>query len=220
MAAYGKTRLQIINEVLPRLRQKTAATSSSTVYAALVATVLNTVKTQIEQAWMWRSLRDTFTVTAVPGATSYTLTSSGQFAKIIDVWNTTTHAPVKRGSTALFNENFFGAPSVSTGSVSQYNVVGLDSNYDVQFDVWPSPSATNTLKVNMYVPQQDPIDATVILVPNQVLIEGMVAYLIAERGDDGGISAAEQKQLYVDMLAGAVAADAGDDPDEVDFQPV
>ena len=217
MAAFGKTRLQIINEVLPRMREKTVATSSSTTYAALVATVLNSVKTQIEQAWMWRNLRDTYTITAVPGTTSYSLTSSGQFAKIIDVWNETTDTEVKPASTATFNKLFFAVNTVQTGDVSLYNVVGLDSNYDVQVDVWPDPEATNSLKANLYVPQQDPADSTVILVPNQVLIEGMVAYLMAERGDDNGVSVQTQQQLYQDMLASAVAADAGDDPDEVDF---
>src|SRR3990167_7138662 len=216
MAAFGKTRLQIINEVLPRMREKTVATSSSTTYAALVATVLNSVKTQIEQAWMWRNLRDTYTITAVPGTTSYSLTSSGQFAKIIDMWNETTDEEVKPASTAVFNKLFFAVDTVQTGDVSLYNVVGVDASYDVQIDVWPDPEATNSLKANLYVPQQDPVDSTVILVPNQVLIEGMVAYLMAERGDDNGMSVQTQQQLYQDMLASAVAADAGDDPAEED----
>src|SRR3990167_11515565 len=99
MPAYGKTRLQIINEVLPRMREGTVATASSTTYAALVASVLNTIKTQIEQAWMWRDLRDTYTVTVNPGTTSYAPTRSGQFAQIIDVWNTTTNLEVDRGTT-------------------------------------------------------------------------------------------------------------------------
>jgi hypothetical protein len=106
---------------------------------------------------------------------------------------------------------------VQTGDVSRYNVVGLDSNYDVQIDIWPNPSSTNSLKANLYVPQQDPTDSTVILVPNQVLIEGMVAYLMAERGDDNGVAVQTQQQIYQDMLAAAITADAGDDPAEIDF---
>ena len=89
MPVYGQTRLQIINQVLPRMREATVATSSSTVYAALVASVLNTIRTQIEQAWTWKDMRDTYTVTVAPGTTSYALTSSGQFAKILDIWNET-----------------------------------------------------------------------------------------------------------------------------------
>ena len=220
MPAFGQTRLQIINAVLPRMREATVATSSSTVYAALVASVLNTVRTQIEQAWTWKNLRDTYTVTVTPGTTSYSLTSSGQFAKILDIWNTTSNGEVKQGTFHAFNQRFFGEDTVATGDVTEYNVVGLDSNYDLQIDTWPNVTATNSLRVNLYLPQADPADATVILVPNQVLIEGMVAYLIAERGDDNGVALQMQQQLYQDMLAGAISAEAGQDQTEVDWYPV
>ena len=219
MPAYGQTRLQIINAVLPRMREATVATSSSTVYAALVATVLNAVRTQIEQAWAWKDMRDTYTVTVTPGTTSYALTSSGQFAKILDVWNRTTNAEVSQGTFHGFNKHFFGTTTVATGDVSEYNVVGLDANYDLQIDTWPNVVGTNSLRVNLYLPQQDPVDATVLLVPNQVLIEGMVAYLMAERGDDNGVAVQTQQALYAGMLAGAISAEAGHDASEVDWYP-
>jgi len=219
MPAFGQTRLQIINAVLPRMRESTAATSSSTMYASLVATVLNTVKAQIEQAWMWRDLRDTYNVTVVPGTTSYSLTGSGQFAKIIDAWNTTTNRPLDRGTTSGFNEKFFGVPTVQTGDVSEYNPVGLDASYDVQIDTWPNVTRSNALKVNLYLPAADPSDSTVILVPNQVLIEGMIAYLLAERGDDSGTAADKQQAIYQDMLSGAIAGEIGEDSSEADWNP-
>lgn len=221
MPAFGQTKLQIINAVLPRMREATVATSSSTTYAALVSSVLNAVRTQIEQAWVWKDLRDTYTVTVTPGTTSYSLTSSGQFARILDIWNTTSDAEVAQGTFADFNERFFAHDTVATGNVREYNVVGLDSNYDLQIDTWPNVTATNVLKVNLYLPQQDPTaDTTVILVPNQVLIEGMVAYLTAERGDDNGIAFQMQQQLYTDMLAGAISNEVAHDSSEVDWAPL
>lgn len=218
MPAFGQTKLQIINAVLPRMREATVATSSSTVYAALVSSVLNSVKTQIEAAWKWRDLRDTYTVTVVPGTTSYALLSSGQFAKILDVWNQTTHQEVDRGTTRGFNEKFFGVATVAAGDVTEYNPVGLDASYDVQIDTWPNVTATNSLRVNMYVPAGDPAtDATVILVPNQILIEGMIAYLMAERGDDNGVQVQTQQALYQNMLADAIAGEIGEDESETDW---
>ena len=220
MPAYGKTRLQIVNAVLPRLREATVATTSSTTYALFIASVLDSVKTRIEAAWKWRDLRDTYTVTVVPNTTSYALTSSGQFARIIDVWNTTTHLPLARGTTAGFNEKFFGVATVQTGDVSEYNPTGLDSNYDVQIDTWPNVTSTNTLKVNLYVPQQDQAsDSTVIIAPNQILIEGIIAYALAERGDDGGVAVEAQKMLFEGMLADAIAGEMGEDESESDWHP-
>lgn len=216
MPAFGQTKLQIINAVLPRMREATVATSSSTIYAALVSSVLNIVKTQIEQAWMWYELRDTYTLTVNPGTTSYALTSAGQFAKIIDVWNRTTNREVTLGTYYEFNQYFFGVTTVQTGDVTKYNVTGLDGNYDLQIDTWPNVTGTNSLRVNLYKPAPDPAtDATVILVPNQPLIEGIVAYLIAERGDDNGTAYQAQLELYKDVLAGAVVAEAGHDESEV-----
>ena len=221
MPAFGQTRLQIINAVLPRMRESTVATASSTTYALMVANVLNTIRSQIESAWQWRNLRDTYIVTVLPGTTSYSLVSSGQFAQIIDVWNTTNNSEVLRGTTRGFNTKFFGTDTIATGDVSQYNPVGLDANYDVQIDTWPDVTATNSLSVNLYIPQADPpLDTTVILVPNQVLIEGMVAYLIAERGDDSGTAAQMQFSIYQQMLADAIAVDVSHDPTEADWYPV
>ena len=221
MPAFGRTRLQIINAVLPRMREAEVATSSSTVYAALVATVLNLVKAQMEQAWQWRDLRDTYDVTVTPGTTSYALLSAGQFAQIIDIWNTTSDSEVTRGTTREFNKYFFGTDTVATGDVSRYNPVGLNASYDIQFDTWPDVTATNALKVNVYRPEPDPTnDSTIVIVPNQVLVEGMVAYLLAERGDDGGIAAQTQQAIYQDMLSGAIAGEVGQDQSEVDWNPI
>ena len=70
------------------------------------------------------------------------------------------------------------------------------------------------------IPQGDPAtDSTVILVPNQILIEGMVWYLMAERGDDGGVQVETQKTLYQEMLGGAIAGEIGQDSSEADWNP-
>lgn len=218
MPAFGQTRLQIINQVLPRMREATVATSSSTVYATLVSAVLNSVKTQMEQKWKWRDLRDTFQVSMVSGTASYVLTSSGQFARILDMWNETTGLEVKRGTTRGFNSKYLGTTSVQEGDVTHYSPVGLNANYDVQFDVWPRPNRSNSLIVNVYMPEGDPTtDDTVILVPNQILIEGMVAYLMAERGDDSGVQVETQKELYTAMLTDAIAGEIGEDESETDW---
>jgi hypothetical protein len=214
----GQTRLQIINAVLPRLREATVATSSSTIYAALIASLLVTVKTQIEQAWQWRALRDTFDITVLPNVTTYSLTSSGQFAQIIDVWNRTTNVEVELGTMRGFNAKFFGVTTVATGNVTQYSPTGLDTNFDIQIDTWPNVVSTNALKANLYIPQTpDPTDSTAIIIPNQVLIEGILAYVLAERGDDQGFTAQAQLDLYRTMLSDTIAGEVRQDESETNW---
>lgn len=221
MPAYGYTKLQIINEVQERLREGTTATSSTNLYATLISKVLNSVKTEMEQSWSWLNLRETYNVTVNPGTTSYALTSSGQYGQILDAWNTTTSREVKRGSFATFNAKFFGVQALQTGDVTEYLPTGVDANYDIQIDTWPDVTSTNTLKVNVYSPQDDPItDATVVLVPSQILIEGILAYLLVERGDDNGTAGQAQQAYYRALLAGAVATEGGHDPTEQDWKPL
>jgi hypothetical protein len=220
MAAFGQTRLQIVNAALARLRETEVATTSSTTYANLIAKMLNSVKSEIETAWTWRDLRDTYEITATPGTTTYALTSSGQHARVLDMYNTTIPKKMTLGTFADFNKKFFAVSAVQTGDPTEYLPGGLDNNYDLQVDIWPEPVTTNTLKANLYIPQNDPTaDATVLLIPNQVLIEGIIAYALAERGDDNGTAAQDQMARYRTMLSDAVAWEVGRDPSEQDWAP-
>ena len=219
MALSGRTRLQIINLVLPRLREATVATSSTTVYSTMISTILDEVKAEIEFAHRWRDLRNTYSVTAVSGTTAYTFTDAGPYATILDAWNTTNLNEMKRGNFADFNRKFFGVASVQTGIPTQYLPAGVNSSNDLQVDIWPSPSSTNVLKFNLYVPQLAlTSDSTVVTIPNDVLVAGMVARAMAERGDDGD-TAARQEAVYQGLLASAIAFEVGHDDSELTWTP-
>src|SRR5688572_3106023 len=108
MSASGLTFLQVVNRVLERLREGSVAAYNETTYSTLIASIVNQVKSEIEDAYRWNAMRDTFAVTAVPGTTNYVLTNSGANATIIDGWNTTVPMKLTRGTNAGFNEKFFG----------------------------------------------------------------------------------------------------------------
>ena len=219
MPTTGRTFLQTINIVLPRLRKPTVAANDTTTYSTMIGTLVNQVKTEIEYSHYWRDLRDTYTVTAVVGTTAYVFTGAGPNAQVLDGWNTTTPIKLKRGTFSDFNDKFFGVKTVATGKTEEYLVSGLNASYDLQIDIWPSPSATNVLKFNLYVPQATlAADSTVVTIPNDVLIEGVVARALTERGDDGGDAAKMQEQIYQRMLALAVANEKVHDPTEVNWE--
>ena len=221
MAAYGKTWLQLTNEVMKRLRKSTVATTSTTTYATLVASFVNTIKDEVEEAHEWRDLRNTFTLTAVPGTTLYTFTASGQQAKILDMWNTTNRWEIHRSTFHEMNRRFFGESTVQTGPVTDFLPAGLDSSYDLQIDIWPSPASTNSIRANLYVPQATlAVDSTVVLAPNHVIIEGALAMAMLERGGQDDPTAQMQAQFYRERLAGAVSLELSQDPSEMDWMPV
>jgi hypothetical protein len=219
----SNTYIEIINKVLVRLRESTVSAVAETTYSALIGAIVNRVKTEIEDAWLWHALRDTYSLTCVPGTCSYTMTGSGPDAVIINAWNTTQQDQMTPGSVHFFDEKFFGVSTPATGNPTHYVVSGLDSNFDLTIDVWPVPGTaiTDALKVNLYKPQAE-LSATtdVPLVPQVVLVEGALARAIMERGDDGGIAIQSQEQLYRELLSSAVARDIGRDSTELIWEPI
>ena len=220
MSASGLTFLQVINRVLGRLREGTVAANDSTTYSTFIGTLVNEVKSEIEDAYYWNSLRDTFSVTAVAGTTNYVLTNARAHSVVLDGWNTTTPGPLTRGTNADFNAKFFGVTTVQTGPVQQYLPAGVDANHDLRIDVWPSPSSTNLLKLTVFVPQAElAADATVPLVPQSLLIEEVIARARVERGDeDAPRPQPGETFICKDLLQSAIAREASHDDHELDWR--
>jgi hypothetical protein len=214
------TYLQIVNKVLVRLREDTVATVVENSYSTLIGALVNRVKTEMEDTWRWHALRDTYQLTCVIGTASYTLTGSGPDAVILDAYNTSTQREMVPTTVRTMNERFFGVTTPTTGRPSEYISAGLNSSFDLAIDIWPVPTHTDVLKFNLYLPQAElSVDTDVPRVPIVPLVEGTIARAIAERGDDGGILIQSQEALYRELLASAVARDAGRDETEVTWVP-
>lgn len=223
MSASGLTFVQIVNRVLSRLREATVADYNTTTYSTFIGTIVNQVKAEIEDAYQWNSMRDTYAVTALPTVATYALTGAGMNAMVMDGWNTTTNGKLAPGTNADFNSKFFGVTTVQTGNPTLYIPAGFDANYDLKVDIWPSPATTNALKFNVYVPQADlAASATVPLCPQSVLIEETIARAMVERGDEGAQQpppGTGETFIRKDLLASAIAREADHDPYELDWQP-
>ncbi len=221
MSASGLTWLQIINRVLARLREDAVAANDSTTYSAFIGSLVNQVKAEIEDAYRWNAMRDTYAVTCVAGTATYALTGSGMNTSIINGWNTTYPRELIRGTNAQFDRNFFGVSSVQTGVVTHYIPAGYDANYDTKIDLFPVPSGTDALKFNTYTPQADlSADATVPLCPQSVLIEETIARAMLERGDEGAPQPAPGETfIRRDLLDSAIARESAHDDTEQDWIP-
>lgn len=224
MAATGLTFLQIVNRVLERMRETAVANYNSTDYSTMIAGMVNAVKSEIEGSWQWHAMRETFTVTPTDNVSQYSLTDAGMAAKVIDAWNTTTGQQLTKGTYAGFNSKFFGvgSNSVATGSPTEYLQSGLDANHDILVDVWPIPvtGQLDTLKFNCFVPQADlAANATVPLVPQNLLIEEVIARALNERGDETALKPAPGETFIMqDLLDTAISMDRGYDDSEMDWQ--
>jgi hypothetical protein len=223
MPAQNLTYLQIVNAVLARLRRASVATVTETTYSTMIGVMVNTIKSEIEDAAYWYALRNTYEITTVAGTMNYTFTDAGRGAVILSGYNYTTGQKMRSSTNREMDARFFGigSGSVQTGSPTDYLLNGYDANYDAKIDVWPVPAAEETLKFNLYVPQDDLSDGSdVPRIPINVLIEGAFARAIGERGSDNGQTAELQDKIYQNLLASAVARELATDDTEMDWEPV
>ena len=223
MGTYGQTYLQLVNKILPRLREATVSTVSENTYSTFIGSLLNQVKAELERSYYWNALRDTYAITTLTdGTSSYVFTGAGPDAVILDGWNTTQKAPLAEGTNAEFDSFFFGSGTpLQSGSVTKYIAAGVSSDFDLKIDVLPTPNTADVLKFNLYVPQADlSNDADVARVPQDVLIEETVARAMVERGDEEAPKPMPgETWILKDMLATAIARESGRDDSEMDWVP-
>ena len=202
------TFLQATNEVLARLREASVASVTTSAYSTLIGHFVNDSKRQVEDAWNWDALSQTLTLTCVGGQSTYTLTGSGKKPKDSTVNNTTLLNKVRNVPLQSIIDKQQLTPGI-TGSPTEYAWNGNDGT-DSKVELWPTPSGTDVLKFNLYVPQLIlSVDSTVILVPSNAVVAGAYARAIVERGEDGGLSSGEAYGLFKSVLADEIAHESG-----------
>jgi len=203
MATY----LQMVNEVLARLREPSVSTVIQTTYSIMIGLYINDAKKQVEEAWDWDALTSTITVSVSPGTTRYTVPGSGTRFKNVEVNNISNgfKHPLRRvGYSDLLNREQMSTTTVSAAPAwyAWYGNNGTDSIAAI----WPNPSATYSLAFNMNVPQVDlSADSDIILVPYEPVVAGAFARALVERGEDGGLSSSEAYGLYRGILADRIS---------------
>lgn len=202
------TYLQLVNNVLRRLRESEVTTVNQTSYSTLIGDFINHVKEEMEDAADWNVLRNTIQITTVSDSFNYVLTGADSRAKILDVFHDTKDYWMYEKNGKYMTANLNTAP-VTTDSPLYYNINGVDTSGDLQVDLFPIPNAAEVINFNMVIPEDtlaDDADTTAL--PSRALILGAWAMAISERGEDGGVSFDEAAQRYSRALSDAIALDA------------
>jgi hypothetical protein len=211
------TYLEVVNKVLRRLREPTVASVSENSYSALIGELVNVSKREIEDAWNWSVLRTTLTATTAPDLFNYVLSGAGTRFRVLEIINDTDNFYMQPRDGKWFESNLLMVP-VTKGSPLYYNFNGVTTYGDTQVDVFPVPNGVYTLRFNVVMPQDDlTTDAEVVQIPYQLLIEGVLARAIAERGEDGGNQ--DQEMRYRNMLADLISIENGHRVEETTWYP-
>jgi len=201
--------IQLVNDVLIRLREPEASSVSDNAYVKLIARYVNDSKRVVEDSYNWNALSDTLSATTTADVFNYVLVGSGQRFRVIDVINDTQNAFVELASTKWMDQQFL-MTTPQKGSPAYYNFNGTNSNGDTQVDLYPIPNGAYNLRFNIIKPQVPlAVNADTLLVPEEPVILGALARAQAERGEDGGVQAGETYQLMKQSLADAIALESG-----------
>ena len=200
--------IQLVNDVLIRLREPEASSVSDNAYVKLIARYVNDSKRQVEDSYNWNSLSETLSATTTADVFNYVLTGSGQRFRVIDVLNDTDNFFVENASTVWMDQQFL-LTTPQKGSPMYYNFNGTNANGDTQVDLFPIPNGAYNLRFNIIKPQIPlAANADVLLVPDEPVILGALARAQAERGEDGGVQSGETYVLYRQSLADAISLES------------
>jgi hypothetical protein len=202
------TYLDLVNNVLIRLRETNVSSVGDTPYSSLIGVLVNDAKREIEDAYQWNALESTIVVPTVVGQREYTLTGSGRRFRVDSILNDTEDVPMNQVDGAWLDRQYYLA-EVQNAAPIYYNFKGMDNNGDTKVELWPQPDAVYSLRFNLFIPQPDLVNnADTVKVPAHLVQMLAYANAVAERGEDGGQSFSELYQKYRLALADAIALEA------------
>jgi hypothetical protein len=204
------TFLELVNDVLIRLREPTVGSVNENALSAVVGKFINDAKRQVEDAYNWNSLTTTLTAVTTTNVLNYGLIGSGSRFKVIDVYNQTSILQMEGASTSFMNGQFLASGGTPVkGSPYYYNFNGVTALGDTQVDVFPVPDKAYTLFFNLFVPQEALVASTdqMLVVKEPVLLLAFARSLV-ERGEDGGLNSSEAYALYKNSLADAISLES------------
>lgn len=209
------TYLNLVNDVLVRLREPTVSTVNENDYSALIGKLVNDAKREVEDSWNWECLKNTYTISTVAGTFSYVLTGAGTRFRILQAANDTVDTFMEYRPSAWFTENLILNPQPVEGSPEYYNVNGVDSNGDASIDVYPKPASVELLRFDVIRPEDELTSSTdTTELPKNPIVQLAWAKAIEERGEDGGVNVSSQYAVAKQSLADHIAIEAGRRPDE------
>jgi len=214
------TYLELVNDVLVRLREPTVTTVALNSYSTLIGKFVNDAKRQIEDAFAWNALGTTITVTTAASTSSYSLTGAGQKFQVMDVINTTSNVGLTNISFVDMNRKLNFTPLANQIPI-EFAFDGVDGSYNTKVNLYPIPDGVYTIKFALTVPQATlASDATVVAVPDVLVVQNAYARALIERGEDGGMNSSEAYQLYKSMLSDFIALEGTRYPENQEFVAV
>lgn len=211
------TYLELVNNVLKRLRERTVATIDETTYSTLISVLINDAKTEVENAWNWSALRQTLTLTTTSGVFNYELNGTGNNFSVMDVVNESGDFFMEYRTQHDFNQ-FYLNQTPASGNPRYYNFNGVSADGDTLVDVYPKPDTIYTIYFNIIQRTGDLSAGTdKLTIPSLPVSLLAYAKAIEERGEDGGVASTSAYATATRVLNDAIAQDAQRHTEELEW---
>ena len=211
------TYLNLVNNVLRRLREKEVTSVQTTDYSKLIGDIVNDAKDLVENSWDWSALRTTLTITTTADVFNYALTGSQNSIKELNVLNDTSNLIMRYQTNNWFDEAYL-ISEPRTGAPEYFTYNGVNADGDTLVDLYPKPDGVYSLRFNCALRNPDlSADDDTLKIPAMPVVHYAVALAARERGETGGTSTAEYFQMANKYLSDAIAQDAGRHPEETIF---
>ena len=209
----NKTYLEIVNNVLRRLREPEVTSVNSTTYSKMIGDFVNDAREMVQNAWHWSGLQQEFTVSTTTGNSLLTLPNSNK-TLIEYAYNTSDDFKLEYRPKEWINDRYeIGENPQASPVYWTYN--SEDSSNNTVLKLYPEPDAAYVLKF-FCSPKDTNLtdDSDVVFVPDMPIIHLTVALAARERGETGGTSVAEYFAIADKFLTDAIALDAAKHPED------
>jgi hypothetical protein len=218
----------VLNETLRVLSEDevdASATELDSDYHKLVASFINQIKEEIEDAHQWSSLWEDISVTIAASADTAEITGANERSRLVRIQQSNQPQPVAlvfditdSGNVALLQELDYSdivyrrrtSPNGTTNAAPAYFATrrGADGVPDIV--VYPKPLSERTLSVTMVVPQDrledDNLDVN-LQIPSRPLLIGAIWYALEERGEELGVSNLYTEERFRRALDDTISQD-------------
>lgn len=230
------TVLQILKQVLRRLREPTVASLDTSTYSTMVCDLMDDIHREMLDAHMWHAMDRTVDIEVsasdrvldlsalVSGGgnvnnSSYITgpdsqlryDSCGPLVWVFDSSTDTEGVRLIQVSEQEMHRLYQTDRDQTIDDPCYFSLSVMADGVGQQMTIWPPPTSTRWIRAVFWIPE-DVIDATaddsrVLLVPTRPLILGTLMLALNERGEEVGEPGMLAERRYYSALAAAIEAD-------------
>ncbi len=211
------TYLELVNQVMRRVREAQVSTVDQTEYSSLIASFINDARAQVQDAWEWSTLRTPVNINLVVGQYNYP-TSLNEGSVLMHepecgkplAWDITSPNPSQLFERSLdyVEDQFYTDTTHPDIAIPTFFAVD-NSASSPSIRLYEKPAEVRSWRFVFKQPQEDLEDDTdILLIPWRPVVLLAANWALNEKGEEIGTPGSVAEQRYLTALSDAIAIDS------------